>query len=55
MRRLVERGAPQLVMAAFAGEQEMTYAPAILSCFSCWRADTGLLLAICGRAPGVSE
>jgi hypothetical protein len=42
VRRLVERRNPQLVMAASAGDQKMTHAPALRGCFLCWRADAGL-------------
>jgi hypothetical protein len=33
VRRLVERRAPQLIMAASAGDQEVTHAPALRDCF----------------------
>jgi hypothetical protein len=42
VRRLVEHRAPQLVMAASAGNQQMAHASALLGCLPCWRADTGL-------------
>ncbi len=42
VRWLVERRASQFVVAASAGDQKVTHAPAVLGCFPCWRADAGL-------------
>ena len=54
VRRLVERRAAQLVVAAAAGDQEMTHTPALRRCFRTGVQMQGFHPTVC-RLPGARE
>jgi hypothetical protein len=54
VRRLVERRAPPFVMAASAGDQEMTHVPALRGCSRASVQMQGFHPMVCGL-PGASE